>query len=88
MSGATLSARPGARLGARQIEPEAAVKYPMDQIPVSAETIAATIAASPIVVMPPVTLLPAGFEEVDLAILTWLAGEAARMRSRNFALMQ
>jgi hypothetical protein len=60
----------------------------MDQNPVSVETIAATIAASPIVVMPPVTLLPAGFEDVDLAILTWLAGEAARMRSRNFALMQ
>jgi hypothetical protein len=71
-----------------QIKPEAAMKCPMDQNPVSVETIAATIAASTIVVMPPVTLLPAGFEDVDLAILTWLAGEAARMRSRNFALMQ
>jgi hypothetical protein len=37
------------------------------------------------VVLPP-TLLPPGFEEVDLAILNWLAGEAQRMR-RSFALM-
>ena len=59
----------------------------MDQNPVSVETIAATIAGSPIVVLPPVTLLPAGFETVDLAILNWLAGEALRLR-RSFALMQ
>jgi hypothetical protein len=71
----------------RQVEPEAAMKCPMDHNPVSVETIAATIAGSPIVVMPPVTLLPAGFEEVDIAILNWLAGEAERMR-RSFALMQ
>jgi hypothetical protein len=51
------------------------------------ETIAATIAGSPIVVLPPVTFLPAGFEAVDLAILNWLAGEALRLR-RSFALMQ
>ena len=50
------------------------MKCPMDQNPVSVETIAATIAGSPIVVLPPVTLLPAGFETVDLAILNWLAG--------------
>ena len=62
------------------------MKCPMDQNPVSVETIATTIARSPIVVLPPVTLLPAGFEEVDLAILNWLAGEARRMR-RSFALM-
>jgi hypothetical protein len=62
------------------------MKCRMDQNPVSVETIAATIARSPIVVLPPVTLLPAGFEEVDLAILNWLAGEARRMR-RSFALM-
>jgi len=49
-------------------------------------TIAATIAGSPIVVLAPVTLLPPGFEEVDLAILNWLAGEAQHMR-RSFALM-
>ena len=64
------------------------MKCPMDQNPASVETIAATIAGSPIVVVPPVALLPAGFEEVDVAILNWLAAEAARMRSRSFALMQ
>ena len=62
------------------------MKCPMDQNPVSVETITATIAGSPIVVLPPVTLLPACFEEVDLAILNWLAGEAQRMR-RSFELM-
>jgi hypothetical protein len=62
------------------------MKCPMDQNPVSVETITATIAGSPIVVLPPVTLLPSGFEEVDVAILNWLAGEARHMR-RSFALM-
>ena len=65
----------------------AAMKCPMNQKAVSVETITATIAGSAILVVPPVTRLPAGFEEVDLAILNWLAAEAARMRSR-FALMQ
>jgi hypothetical protein len=62
------------------------MKCPMDQNPVSVETITATIAGSPIVVLPPVTLLPPGFEEIDVAILNWLAGEARHMR-RSFALM-
>ena len=35
------------------------MKCPMDENPVSVEMIAATIAGSPIVVLPPVTLLPA-----------------------------
>ena len=69
------------------VEHETAMKRPMDQNTVTLETIAATIAGSPIVVVPPVTLLPAGFGEVDVAILNWLAGEAARMRG-GFALMQ
>jgi hypothetical protein len=59
---------------------EAAMSYPMNQNLVSVETLMAAIARSPIVVAPPPTLLPAGFEEVDLAILAWLAGEAQRMR--------
>ena len=33
------------------------------------------------------TLLPAGFEEVDVAILDWIAAEARRMR-RSLSLMQ
>jgi hypothetical protein len=52
----------------------------MDQKAVSVETIAAIIAGSP------VTLLPAGYEDVDLAILNWLAGEA-RLARRSFALI-
>ena len=63
-----------------------AMKCPMDQHVVSVETITAAIAGSPIVIVPPVTLLPAGFEDVDLAILNWLAAEAQLMR-RSFALM-
>ena len=56
------------------------MKCPMDQNPSAVETLAAAIARSPIVVLPPATLLPAGFEEVDVAILNWLAAEARRMR--------
>jgi hypothetical protein len=59
---------------------------PMDQSFASVETLAAAIARSPIVVRQSATPLPAGFDEVDLAILAWLAGEAQRMR-RHAALM-
>ncbi|MGO9628309.1 MAG: hypothetical protein ACLPXW_04850 [Xanthobacteraceae bacterium] len=58
----------------------------MDQDPVGVEALVAAIACSPIIVLPPVTLLPAGFEEVDVAILNWLAAEARRMR-RSLSLM-
>jgi hypothetical protein len=44
------------------------------------EAIAAAIARSPIVVPRPATLLPAGFDEVDLAILNWIAAEARQLR--------
>jgi len=64
------------------------MKQQMDQNPVSVETLATAIAHSPIVVVTPATLLPDGFEEVDIAILSWLAGEAQLMRRRGFALMQ
>jgi hypothetical protein len=56
------------------------MSYPMDQKFVSVETLTAAIARSPIVVAQSPTLLPDGFEEVDLAILAWLAGEAQRVR--------
>jgi hypothetical protein len=59
---------------------------PMDQNPVSAETIGALIASSPILVLPPVTLLPPGFDEVDVAVLNWLAAEGQRLRG-SFALL-
>jgi hypothetical protein len=60
---------------------------PKDQNPVSVETIGAVIARSPIIVLPPVTLLPPGFDEVDLAVLNWLAAEGQRLR-RDFARLQ
>lgn len=56
------------------------MKCPIDQDLVSVETIGAVILRSPIFVLPPVTLLPPGFDEVDIAILYWLAGEAQRTR--------
>jgi hypothetical protein len=57
--------------------PEAAVKCLIHQVLVSVETIGAR---SLIFVSLPVTLLPPGFDEVDIAILHWLAGEAQRAR--------
>jgi hypothetical protein len=48
------------------------------------ETLAAVIARSPIVVarvlarLLPVRRLPAGFEDVDVAILDWIAAEGRR----------
>jgi hypothetical protein len=46
----------------------------------------ATIARSPIVVRRTAALLPAGFDEIDVAILNWIAAEARQLRTR-FALM-
>jgi hypothetical protein len=63
------------------------MKSNMDQNPVSVETIGAVIARSPIIVLPPVTLLPPGFGEADLAVLNWLASEGQRLR-RSFARLQ
>jgi hypothetical protein len=62
------------------------MKSPMDQNPVSVETIGAVIARSPIIVLPPVTLLPPDFDEADLAVLNWLASEGQRLR-RSFAVL-
>jgi hypothetical protein len=73
-------------VGLERVGPEAAMKCPIDQNRASVEALVAEIARSPIVVAEPVSLFPAGFEEVDLAILAWLAGEARRMR-RSAALM-
>jgi hypothetical protein len=44
--------------------------------------LAAMIARSPIVMPRPAALLPAGFDEVDAAILNWIATEARQLRSR------
>ena len=45
-------------------------------------TLSAVIARSQIVVArPPCRRLPAGFDEVDIAILNWIAAEGRRPRS-------
>jgi hypothetical protein len=61
-------------------EPEIAMERSTDQDSLTVEALIAAIGRSPIVVPRPATLLPAGFEEVDVAILSWIAAEARRMR--------
>jgi hypothetical protein len=53
---------------------------PTDQSFVSVETLAAAIARSPIVILQSAAPVPAGFDDVDVAILAWIAGEAQRVR--------
>jgi hypothetical protein len=46
------------------------------------DTLSAVIARSQIVAArPPCRRLPAGFDEVDIAILNWIAAEGRRARS-------
>ena len=51
----------------------------MDQAPSILEFIAAAIARSPIVVAQPAERLPDGFDDVDVAILEWIAAEGRRI---------
>ena len=44
------------------------------------ETLAAVIACSPIVVAKPARILPAGYDDVDIAILNWIVNESGRRR--------
>jgi hypothetical protein len=62
------------------------MKRLMDQYGFTLETIAAVIRRSPIVVEQPAARLPDGFEEVDVAILDWIAAEGRRL-GRNFVRM-
>jgi hypothetical protein len=50
------------------------------------ETLAAVIARSQIVVAEPAKRLPAGYDDVDVAILDWIAAEGRRA-GRNYPLM-
>jgi hypothetical protein len=61
---------------------EAAVVTALDPQFADLETLATVIACSPIVVPRAVARrrLPAGFEDLDLAILDWIAAEGARAR--------
>jgi hypothetical protein len=56
------------------------MKTPMNDASADIETLVEVIAASPIVVPDPLLALPAGFDEVDAAILQWIAAEAMRRR--------
>jgi hypothetical protein len=49
-------------------------------------TLTETIARSPIVVVRPHVRLPAGYAEVDVAVLEWIAAEGRRV-GRGFPLM-
>jgi hypothetical protein len=62
------------------------MKLAMDQDRSTLEMLAAAIARSPIVVARPAARLPAGFEDIDVAILDWIVAEARRIR-RRFAFM-
>jgi hypothetical protein len=62
------------------------MKLAMDQDRSMLEMLAAAITRSPIVVARPPTRLPAGFEDIDVAILDWIVAEAQRIR-RRFAFM-
>jgi hypothetical protein len=44
------------------------------------ETLAAVIARSQIIVAPPAKCLPAGYTDVDVAVLDWIAAEGRRVR--------
>jgi hypothetical protein len=61
------------------------MKLSDDQDAVALETLVAAVVQSPIIVARPAVLLPAGFDEVDLAILNWIAAEARQRR--GFTLM-
>jgi hypothetical protein len=50
------------------------------------ETLVAAIERSPIVVARPAPRLPAGFDDVDVAILNWIAAEV-RLGHRVFTMM-
>jgi hypothetical protein len=58
----------------------------MDQDQSTVEALIAAIARSPIVVARPAARLPAGFDDVDVAILNWIAAEA-RLGHRIFTMM-
>jgi hypothetical protein len=58
----------------------------MNQGRLNLNTLAAVITQSQIVVATPVKRLPAGFDEVDIAILDWIAAEGWRV-GRSFLRM-
>ena len=55
------------------------MKLSIDQVRVTLEMLVATIAHSPIVVAGAAKRLPDGFDDVDIAILDWIAVEGHRL---------
>jgi len=62
------------------------MKLAMDRGLVTVETLTVTIGRSPIVIARPALALPAGFEDVDIAVLNWIVAEGRRA-GRPFPLM-
>jgi hypothetical protein len=58
----------------------------IDRDPPTCETLVAAITHSPIVMARAAARLPDGFEDVDVAILDWIATEGRRI-GRGFVLM-
>jgi hypothetical protein len=57
------------------------MKMPLGRNHSLLETIMALIGQSPIVVAKPLANLPAGFTEVDVMVLDWIAAEGRRIRA-------
>jgi hypothetical protein len=70
----------------RWIASKARMKDAMGRDRISIKTFAAVIGRSPIVMVRPTARLPAGFDDVDVAILDWIAAECRRI-GRGFARM-
>jgi len=62
------------------------MKLMTDQDRPTLAALIAVIAHSPIMVARPAAVLPDGFEEMDLAVLRWIAAEGRRI-GRGFVLM-
>jgi hypothetical protein len=58
----------------------------MDQDRPTLEALLAAVSYSPIVVTRPVARLPAGYDDVDVAILDWIAAEGRRF-GHGYAVM-
>lgn len=50
----------------------------MNQSRLVLEAVVATISRSPIVIASPTACFPAGYDEVDIAVLEWIAAEGRR----------
>ena len=70
----------GTARGLGRLRREASMKIQMAQPRSLLATILALIGGSPIAVATPMADLPAGFSDVDVAVLDWIAAEGRRIR--------